>query len=166
MATTINDYAFDYEHFNFAHLLAVLPVAQTVSLGDVSLTLTSLECYEAGFAANLLLEQPAHPQRYEQPQPDPPLLFHALPAISARDDRGVHYAGRLRSGHGGGGLITDQERQVHNFAPALDPHAQTLTLEMLFVTRLGWDTAGEPAWTSDDIIAGPLTATFTLPERT
>lgn len=169
MAITINDFAFDYEQFNFAHLRVVLPIAQTVSLGDLSLTVTSLECYEAGFAANLLFEQPSsRPSQPEPPPkmaPEPPLILSAMPAITTRDDRGTHYAGRLRAGHGGGGPSVDQLRDVYNFAPALDPAAASLTLQVLFVTRLGWNQAGEPQWTNDDIVTGPWDATFTLLER-
>ena len=166
MATSINDFAFDYEQFDFAHLLAVLPVARTADVGDATLTITSLELYEAGFAANLLFEQETEPPFPGRPDPDGPLLFRGMPAISARDDRGTRYEGRLRAGYGGGGTTKSDMREVYNFAPALDPAARTLTLDITFVTRLGWNLAGEPQWTAEDIVAGPFQAEFNLPERT
>jgi len=165
MATSINDFAFDFEQFDFAHLLAVLPVVRTAAVGDATLTITSLELYAAGFAANLLFEQVTEPPFPERPDPEGPLLFRGMPAITARDDRGIRYEGRPRSGYGGGGTTRSEMREVCNFAPALNPDARALTLDITFVTRLGWNLAGEPQWTTDDIIAGPFQAEFTLPER-
>jgi hypothetical protein len=88
VATSINDFAFDYEQFDFAHLLAVLPVVRTVDVGDATLTITSLELFEAGFAANLFVEQETEPPFAGRPNPEGPLIFRGTPAISARDDRG------------------------------------------------------------------------------
>lgn len=164
MATSINDFTFDYEQFDFAHLRAVLPVVQTAAVGDATLTITSLELYEAGFAANLLFEQEAEPPYPERPDPNGPLLFRGMPAITAHDDRGTRYEGRPRSGYGGG-TTKSSLREVYNFAPTLNPDARSLTLDILFVTRLGWNSAGEPQWNEDDVIAGPFQATFNLPER-
>ncbi len=165
MATTINDFTFDYEQFDYAHLLAVLPFTRTAAIGDATLTITSLEVYKAGFAANLLFEQETEPPYPQRPDPNGPLLFRGMPAITAHDDLGTHYEGRPRSGYGGGGTTVSQIREVYNFAPTLDPNATTLTLDITFVTRLGWNLAGEPQWTPDDIIAGPWQTEFSLPER-
>ena len=164
MATTINDFAFDYEQFDFAHLRAVVPVARTAPLGDVTLTVMSLELYEAGFAAILLFEHEAEPPFSARPDADGPILFRGMPAISAHDNLGARYEGRPRAGYGGGGQKVSHMNQVYNFAPALNPDARTVTLDVRFVTRLGWNQSGEPQWTADDVLAGPWSATFTLPE--
>lgn len=165
MATTINDFAFDYEQFDFAHLLAVVPVTRTASLSDVTLTVMSLELYQAGFAAILLFEQVTEPPFPGRPDPEGPLLFRGMPAINARDDRGTHYQGRPRAGYGGGSTTVSQMHEVYNFAPALNRDVRTLTLDVSFVTRLGWNLDGEPQWTADDIIAGPWQADFNLPDH-
>jgi hypothetical protein len=166
MTTTINDFAFDYEQFDFAHLRAVVPVARTATLGDVTLTVMSLELYEAGFAAILLFEQMTEPPFPDRPDADGPILFRGMPALSTHDDLGARYEGRPRAGYGGGGQTVSQMHQVYNFAPALNPAARTLTLDISFVTRLGWNQAGEPQWTADDVLAGPWSASITLPEVT
>lgn len=165
MATTINDFAFDDEQFDFAHLRAVVPVAQTAPVGAATLTVMSLELYEAGFAANLLFEQATEPTPPARHGLDAPQVFRGMPAITAHDDRGNCYDGRLRAGYGGGGPTVSRMRDVYNFAPALDRDARTLTLDITFVTRLGWNLAGQPRWGADDIIAGPWQADFNLPEH-
>ncbi|HEX5164591.1 MAG TPA: hypothetical protein VFV93_04280, partial [Thermomicrobiales bacterium] len=122
------------------------------------------ELYEGGFAAILLFEQVTEPPLPDRPDADGPILFRGMPAISASDDHGNRYEGRMRAGYGGGGQTVSQMHEVCNFAPALNPDARTLTLDVSFVTRLGWNQAGKPQWTSDDVLAGPWSATFSLPE--
>jgi hypothetical protein len=158
---SINEWSFDYEQFDFAHLRAVVSIAETQPLdGDaLTLTVTSIEQYEAGFAANLLFEE------IHDAASGPSVPFHAMPAITARDERGNEYQGRLRAGFGGGGRGRSEMREVYNFAPALPDDVRTLMLEVSFVTQLAWDVHGTPQWTDADIVAGPFTATFTLPER-
>ena len=82
MATSINDFAFDYEQFDFAHLIAVVPITRSVSLGDITLTLLSLEQYRPGFAANLLFEHVTEPQIPRGRSLTDPLDFGECPLSS------------------------------------------------------------------------------------
>jgi hypothetical protein len=144
---------FDYEQLDHAHLTRVVPLGITRTCAGVALSLMSLELYERGFIAAMLLEQ-ADPQHPGGPEPLP-LIFRAMPAITAQDDLGHTYAGHMRAGAGGGSTRGAQMRMLYTFTPALHEHAQTLAFEIEWVERLHWNADGSRGWGADEVIAGP-----------
>lgn len=119
-ASPIFDPTLDHTYFDFAHLDRVMSLGQSVVAGDAVITMTSLELYQDGFNALLLIE---HDDLTSL------VRVGAFPVLVVQDDRGRQYHGKMRSGSGGG----DRMRVIYSFAPALDPTAESLSFEFRWV---------------------------------
>ncbi len=135
--------------FDFDHLIDVRPVVSTASAGQVSATLDSVERYRHGFVLVLWLQSTA--ERMD------------LLAISAQDDRGNTYAGRMEAGHGGGGEQSGwTNRVVYSFTPALDPSATRLDLDVTPVRTLRYSAPRQVKLDPADILSGPYQLSLSL----
>ena len=111
--------------FALDRLRQVLPVVVTRELPLHTLTIVSLELYEAGFAAVLLVEQTAE-QLVASRGDD---IGAPMLTLTVTDDRGQRYLARPRAGSSGGAAGDGyQMRDVYYCEPALDPAAIALTL--------------------------------------
>ena len=162
LTAPIPDVFYDFEWFTLDQLERIVPIGQTQPLDDVRFTALSLECYQTGFVLTALTEQ-----TYVLPNLDtretPLALRGFLMITDATDDHGTRYVSRLRSGSGGGrpnGHIAT--RIVYGLAPALNQAARTLILELAQIENVHYTPEGHPAWSPDDVIAGPWTTTFSI----
>ena len=163
------DNAFDHACFTHARLERILPIARTQQAGPMDFTLIAIECYAAGFAATVLLEQD-----WRMPEPIPPAdelelpcLLRGLPLVTEiGDDLGNSYTGYMRACIGGGGRDEGlYNHLVYCFAPALDPAARSLSFTLTQVERPAHDAEGRPVWRDDQIVGGPWPLSFPLEQR-
>jgi len=101
-------------------LLRVIPVVQTHSVADITVTLISLEVYDGGF---LLRGQ--HTAKYGERSPEN--FWAAIPTFTASDDLGTKYRWWQSR--------NDDARFTGGFAPRLKPDTRELRL---VVTHIQW----------------------------
>lgn len=146
----------DYEQFDHVHLMRVVPIAQTRVFDQITVTVMSLELYEAGFIINLL-----HGGAIGD---DPHDIHHLLgtPVLTITDEHGREYESSMRAGFGGSGM--DRGRAlcstfVLQVTPGLPPDVGRLTFEMLLVNQ--FDPHG--GFESHNIVGGPWTFDLVVP---
>ena len=101
-------------------LLRVIPIVQTRSVADITVTLISLEVYDGGF---LLRGQ--HTEKYGERSREH--TWWANPTFTASDELGTKYRWWRSS--------NDDARFMGCFAPTIDPDAHELRL---VVTHIRW----------------------------
>ncbi len=135
--------------FDFAHLVEVQPVLVTSDVEAMSLTLDSIEHYSHGFVLVLWASTREHTP--------------GLRAITASDDSGQRYSGRMLAGHGSGGEQTGwHNRVVYSFTPALHLDAQRLNLEVTSVRKMGFKPERGIVIDPADVLGGPWEFSFDL----
>jgi hypothetical protein len=141
---------------DFEQLVRVVPVGQARASAPLTVTLTSLELYREGFVAVLALEL----------APGAGDAMAGIPVIIATDDRGKRYSSWPLSGHGGGSPHgVHFWRSACVFTPALNSATTALSLNIALVTSLRQDRDGTALFEPRDVMAGPWTLAFDLPER-
>jgi hypothetical protein len=132
-------------------LLRVIPIAQTQAVGDVRVTLLSLELYAHGFIihdrATISDQTAPHPERIAQ--------LGSLD-FDISDDRGGHYNGRMQHGRSDGFAWYFGA----DYRPGIDPEARELRVR---VRGGGLPRPPEPA--GDQQVAEPYhwLLTFSIP---
>jgi hypothetical protein len=135
--------------FDFAHLVDVQSFLSTARDTDFALTIDSIERYEHGFVLVMWVEATEGPLH----------LF----AISAADDVGNRYMGRMVAGYGGGSPEARWvNRVVYSFTPPLEPTTRSLKLSVTHARRIRFDRSSAAGTQPEEILGGPWAFSFDL----
>jgi hypothetical protein len=108
--------------------LGVIPVAQAVRIGDLTLIVTMIERMSRFAMLHLHVYHPSETPRVQRRMPPRLLVLQA----EARDGLGTTYRVRPAGGIGGGG----ETDQTYELTPAIPATARTLTLTL---SSLAWE---------------------------
>lgn len=132
-------------------LREVIPVAQTQTLGDWSITCLALERYEDGFKVRFRVFRPGL-------WPCNPML-----ALTVGDERGGAYRPWIGGGNGAANWVDCDWRLAHNCAPALDPQARELRVTIAEVQLVEPDET-QRRLSVTQRYPGPWVFTIALPQ--